>query len=312
VCSSDRLNIFAAVESSVVAHELLQMLNGLHPNIKFTIEEEENCSLPFLDIRMTREVNCLTTSVYRKSTHSGVFTHYTSFVPFYLKSQLIRTLLHRAYEICSSYELLHREFERLRVMLLNNGYTRDYLYSVIDKFMSRKYTEYRPPLGPKPKDIYLRLPYLRDVTSKLEGSITSCLGQMKCGSLRVKVFYNYFRLSHKLKFKDRSLTVSNAIYHLQCNACQASYTGETKRNIADRMNEHANPSSDSEVSRHCVENPGHGFNFDNPEILAFEQYTMKRRIKEALFIQERGSILNKQEKSYKLFLFDVPNCYKEQ
>ena len=78
------------------------------------------------------------------------------------------------------------------------------------------------------------------------------------------------------------------------------------------MNEHANLSSDSEVSRHCVENPGHGFNFDNPEILAFEQYTMKRRIKEALFIQERGSILNKQEKSYKLFLFDVPNCYKEQ
>ena len=111
-------DILAAVESSVVAHELPQFLNSLHPNIKFTIEEEEDASLPFLDILLTRGNDRLTTAVYRKATHSGVYTHYTSFVPYYLKLQLIRTLLHRAYEICCSHELLHREFERIRVMLL--------------------------------------------------------------------------------------------------------------------------------------------------------------------------------------------------
>lgn len=191
-------------------------------------------------------------------------------------------------------------------MLLNNGYTSDYLHSVIDKFLMRKYSKYNPTLGPKPKDIYLRLPYLKDVTSKLEGSITSCLSQMNCGSLRVKLFYNYLRISDRLRFKDRSPTVNNVIYHLQCSTCSATYVGETRCNIARRMSEHAKTSLDSEVARHIFENPGHTFNLDKPTILGFEHYVMKRKVKEALFIQQHSPTLNKQEKSYNLYLFDVP------
>ena len=299
-------DIFAAVENTVVAHKFLHFLNRLHPNIKFTIEEEDEGSLPFLDVLMTRETKSVSTTVYRKSTHSGVYTHYTSFVPFYLKSQLIRTLLHRAYSICSSHVLLHREFERIRVMMMNNGYNSDYLHSIIDKFMMRKYAKYCPFVGPKPKDIYLRLPYLKDATSKIEGSITSCFKQMKCGSLRVRVYYTYCRISNKLGFKDKSPTVNNAVYHLQCSACPASYVGETRRNIADRMIEHGLSSSDSEVARHIFSNPDHTFNIDNPIILGCEQQRIKRLIKEALFIQKLRPSLNKQEKSYNLYLFDVP------
>ena len=148
-------DIFAAFENAQMALEFLKFLNSLHPNIMFTIEEEVAGSLPFLDILLRREETCMTTAVYRKSTHSGVYTHFTSFVPFALKLQLIRTLLHRAYEICSSYELLHIEFERIRIMLMNNGYSRDYIYSVIDRFLTRKNSEYVAPLGLKPKEIYI-------------------------------------------------------------------------------------------------------------------------------------------------------------
>ena len=42
------------------------------------------------------------------------------------------------------------------------------------------------------------------------------------------------------------------------------------------------------------------------KILGFEHHTMKRKIKEALFIQKLNPSLNIQEKSYKLFLFNVP------
>ena len=73
------------------------------------------------------------------------------------------------------------------------------------------------------------------------------------------------------------------------------------------MGEHGSPSSDTEVSRHCLANPGHSFNLETPEILGFEQHTVKRRIKEALFIQERKPSLNKQENAYQLFLFGVSN-----
>ena len=93
---------------------------------------------------------------------------------------------------------------------------------------------------------------------------------------------------------------------MQCSQCDADYTGETKRNIPYRMEEHTDPTTDSLVARHTVENPGHTFNIDNPKILAFEHKLCKRKIKEALFIQKKKPKLNVQEKSYKLFLFDVP------
>ena len=76
------------------------------------------------------------------------------------------------------------------------------------------------------------------------------------------------------------------------------------------MGEHGKTSSDSEVARHSFEYPGHVFNLDEPKILAFEHNIMKRRIKEALFIQELNPTLNKQEKSYNLYLFGVPIPYK--
>ena len=114
-------------------------------------------------------------------------------------------------------------------------------------------------------------------------------------------------LEFRIKFKDRSSLTNNVVYYLKCFKCDADYTGETKRNTPDRMSEHNDPKSDSLVARHMVENDGHTFNTDNPKILAFEHKTVKRRIKEALYIQKLKPKLNVQENSYKLFLFDVPS-----
>ena len=74
---------------------------------------------------------------------------------------------------------------------------------------------------------------------------------------------------------------------MKCDKCDADYTGETKRHVPFRMEEHTDPMTDSLVARHSAENPGHTFNTDNPKILAFEHKTCKRRIKEALFIQKK-------------------------
>ena len=169
------------------------------------------------------------------------------------------------------------------------------------------YIPYIPHFGPKPKEIYIRFPYLKDATYKLDKCINSSLSRIKCGSLRVKFYYTYSRVSDKLKFKDRSSATNNAVYYLQCSQCDADYTGETKRHIPYRMKEHTDPMTDSLVARHTVENPGQTFNKDNRKILAFEHNLCKRRIKEALHIQKKKPKLNVQENSYKLFLFNVPH-----
>ena len=71
-------------------------LNKQHKNIKFTSEIEENGSLSFLDITISRENNKFVTSVYRKSTCSGIFTNFESFIPYMHKGELIETLLHKS------------------------------------------------------------------------------------------------------------------------------------------------------------------------------------------------------------------------
>ena len=74
-------------------------LNGIfnkqHKNIAFTSEMEQNGSLSFLDIIISRENNKFVTSVYRKPTFSGVFTNFESFISKCYKRSLIDNLLYR-------------------------------------------------------------------------------------------------------------------------------------------------------------------------------------------------------------------------
>ena len=46
-------------------------INRWHPKLQFTVEFESNKSIPFLDVLVTQEEEKLTTSLYRKPTHTG-------------------------------------------------------------------------------------------------------------------------------------------------------------------------------------------------------------------------------------------------
>ena len=50
--------------------EFLSHINGLHDRIKFTMEIENNNSFAFLDVLVSKNNNRLTTTVYRKPTHT--------------------------------------------------------------------------------------------------------------------------------------------------------------------------------------------------------------------------------------------------
>ena len=52
--------------------KFLDYLNTKHNNINFTMEPEQQGSLPFLDVRVSRDDNKFVTSVFRKPTFSGL------------------------------------------------------------------------------------------------------------------------------------------------------------------------------------------------------------------------------------------------
>ena len=89
---------------------------------EFTFEAENHDSLSFLDIKISRHNQQFKTSVYRKPTFSGLFTHYESYVNQIYKKSLIDILLFCCFSIFSDYTLFHLEVENLIEILKKNSY----------------------------------------------------------------------------------------------------------------------------------------------------------------------------------------------
>ena len=66
-------------------------LNSTHRNIRFIYEKEQNNSMPFLDVLITRPSIGFKTSVYHKPTFSGVYLNFNSFISEEYKVGLIFT-----------------------------------------------------------------------------------------------------------------------------------------------------------------------------------------------------------------------------
>lgn len=57
-------------------------MNSIDEHIQFTVEKEENDSLPFLDSLLTHESDgSISTSVYRKKTHTDQYLQFSSHHP---------------------------------------------------------------------------------------------------------------------------------------------------------------------------------------------------------------------------------------
>ena len=114
-----------------------QYMNSQHANINFTVEEEKDDKLPFLDVHIKRENGSFTTSLYRKETFSGVYTNYNSHLSNNYKLGLIYTLLHRAYTICSNRNYFHCEVRKLKDILLANSYPLFVINKSVQMFMNK-------------------------------------------------------------------------------------------------------------------------------------------------------------------------------
>ena len=93
----------------------LQHLNSIHQNIKFTCEEVRNDgSMPFLDILVTpKEDGSLSTSVFRKPTHTDLCLQWDSQHTISSKYSVAGTLYHRTKVVCSDPQLQKKEEDHL-------------------------------------------------------------------------------------------------------------------------------------------------------------------------------------------------------
>ena len=99
------------------------------------MESEIDSQIPFLDLNIKKINNGLSTSVYRKSTFSGLGTSFFSYCSFSFKINSIRTLLHRAFTLSSSYLDFHNEVIYLKDFFYKNGFTTNLFEKTLNKFL---------------------------------------------------------------------------------------------------------------------------------------------------------------------------------
>ena len=123
---------FAMFNHETEADEFLTKLNCLHLSLKLISEKEKNICLPFLDAYVQGTDVGFETSVYLKSNFTIQYLCWGSFCPLKRKASLISTLVNRALMIWTKHRL-NGEIERIKKILLDNGYCENVVKAQITK-----------------------------------------------------------------------------------------------------------------------------------------------------------------------------------
>ncbi|BHF75278.1 hypothetical protein SprV_0501837400 [Sparganum proliferum] len=142
--------------------------NAVFPDIEFTMEEEENNQLAFLDVLVCRK-DCggLNRKVFRKATNTMQVLNFNSNHPISRKRSCLRTLYRRVETHCSEPEDKIAEVQYLRRVFKANGYPRNFVNRCIRKWDER----------PNRTDnkVWRGLPYVKNV-SEAVGRLLAPLG----------------------------------------------------------------------------------------------------------------------------------------
>jgi len=273
---------------------ILKSFNNYHERLKFTVEHEKDRSLNFLDLLITISNNIIYIDWFHKGTFSGRY-------PWCHKIGTIYSLIDRAFLL--SHPMFHQKNLELVVdLLLDNGYPLDLIF---DKMNSRikSLINTKKNSGivdskkihddPNNNKKFVVFPYVKGISELVSSTVD-----------KTKYITGYRVLNSLGRFikvhKDTNnfLSNNNVVYKILCKDCNASYVGQTKRQLKTRLKEHSNnikldSSKHSVITQHILEY-SHMFDWDNIKILDTESNYYKRSISEMLHIKEQKNGINAQ------------------
>ena len=106
----------------------LEHLNSIEPCIKFTVERENEGKIAFNDTMVHhQEDGRLTTTVYRKPTHTDRYLSFSSHHPSMHKLAVVKSLMDRAERIPTTKSDRSKEKQRVISTLQSNGYPKRFI-----------------------------------------------------------------------------------------------------------------------------------------------------------------------------------------
>ncbi|UYV69729.1 hypothetical protein LAZ67_7000503 [Cordylochernes scorpioides] len=123
-------DIFCVSNSNKI-DSIFTQLKSIHNDIDFTIETENNNTLPFLDVLILKTQNQYTTEIYHKPNSTPDYIHFSSYSPLSHKINTVKTLSKRIYTHCSTQLSKDTETQFLINKLTSNGYLKNYIKTLL-------------------------------------------------------------------------------------------------------------------------------------------------------------------------------------
>ncbi|XP_071494784.1 uncharacterized protein [Diadema antillarum] len=209
------------------ADKLLEFMNTREPTIKFTSEQETQGSIAFLDTLVHRDTGGkLSTTIYRKPTHTDQYLAFNSHHPTSAKRGVIRCLYDRANKIITKPSGTASEKRHLRSALSANGYPRCFINKA-------RTARVQPEQDKEEYKSTVVLPYVESIAPVLRRRLAK-------HNIRVVYKADATIRNHLVRAKDPvpPLRKDGVIYRIPCRDCGMSYIGETGRPVGERLSEH--------------------------------------------------------------------------
>jgi len=225
--------------TEVEAENLLQLMNSVHPSIKFTIEKEVDNKLPFLDVLVQKSSNRLSWSIYEKKTKSNTIIPSTSHHTYHQKMAFFNFSFRRILTYLQNKDEQRVEKDKIINLGIMHGYDRNKLEKLYLKISQKMATsndvklivekqQKEKPLG---NLIVTKSSFLDNNSKKILRS--SGIRIVEKPGTKLKNVFN----SHK-RTSQRDYLASSGIYRIKCETCDLSYIGQTYRSIKERASEH--------------------------------------------------------------------------
>ena len=212
--------------------ELLHHLNGVRPTIKFTMKQEEDRKIPFLDTLLRREDGRLDVSVYRKPTHTDRYLRFKSHHPTNGKGGVVRCFHDTARGIISMQDKYQKEVDHLTGVLKQNAYPANFVCNA------------SAPPTQKTADTSSHHEEQKEERGPLV--VIPCVVRMSedirriCRKFNNRVVFKFRRtLRSVLTMVKDTLPIgaqSNVVYRIPCS-CGQVYIGDTRRRLETRQKE---------------------------------------------------------------------------
>ena len=268
---------FDTCEEMVKFH---QILNEQDERIQYTIENEVDGGIAFLDVKLQNNRDGkYEFQVYRKDAITNVQIKPTSSVDPKMYIGVFKGFLARAIRICSD-QHLKDEVEFLIKVFIENGYSEIVLRNTSQKYLENR-SNSRESIDQTTQKV-VKIPWIPILGPKLRSALKK---------RNIKTVFTSGRSLKDILCKHKSALPRNSyagVYAVQCG-CSKTYIGESKKRVATRLKEHERDIfhgrwSNTGAAGHaaiCTNN----FSFEEAQTIAYESSYHRRKVREALEIR---------------------------